>query len=225
MDTFETYSEWAPTNAYVATIHNIHDIPDNDSNPSCNGGTSSETKNGQLQILYAGRMAPEKAPLDWVNVLQEVHKHELYYSAIWAGDGPLFDEVNQVIKASNLSRVISLPGFIDNREHIAKLLRAADLFVFTHITPESPRCLIESLQFGVPIIGYESAYARDLIGKYGGGILVPRNDVHALASAIINLGKNCHLISQLKERAIKDGERFSSRAVFSERSELIKNHL
>ncbi len=225
MDTFETYSKWAPKSAGVATIHNIHDIQEHDSRSLNIEKEIKLAENESVAILYAGRVAPEKAPLDWVNVLKEVKKQGIDFSATWAGNGPLFDAVKQQITTSDLSQYITLPGFIENRADIAELLESVDMFVFTHITPESPRCLIESLQFGVPIIGYESAYARDLISKHGGGILVPRHDIEALAKVIINLGKNKHLISQLKVKALKDGERFSSRAVFLERSELIKQYL
>ena len=40
---------------------------------------------------------------------------------------------------------VALPGFIRDRSAILKVLREAQVFVFCHKTPESPRNLIEAL--------------------------------------------------------------------------------
>jgi|GEM_PF-188495 len=220
MDTYETYKIWMPTDKCAASVHNIHDIPDQDADTSANISASD-----QIHIVYAGRVASEKAPLEWLNAMQAVQSQGVKFRATWAGDGPLFNELQQAIQLNQLAEIISLPGFIASRSEIAKLLKFSDLFVFTHITPESPRCLIEALRFGVPIIGYDSAYARDLIEKNSGGILVPRHNWQLLAAEINKLVSNPEFIAQLKIRAQKDGERFTSRAVFLERSELIKSNL
>ncbi|WP_083960694.1 glycosyltransferase [Methylomonas lenta] len=220
MDTYETYKIWMSADKCAASVHNIHDIPDQDADSSANISTSD-----QIHILYAGRVASEKAPLEWLSALQTVQSQGVKFRATWAGDGPLFNELQQAIQLSQLAEIISLPGFIASRADIATLLKSADLFVFTHVTPESPRCLIEALRLGVPIIGYDSAYARDLIEKNAGGVLVPRHNWQLLAEKVSQLVSNPELIAQLKVRALKDGERFTSRAVFLERSELIKSNL
>lgn len=221
MDTFETYKSWVNCQR-SAPVHNVHD---QDLNLSENRLTSDFDRQGKLHILYAGRVAIEKAPLDWVNTLLEVRTNGVSFRATWAGDGPLFEQFQQEIQINQLSDYIDTPGFISNRGDIATLLESADLFLFTHITPESPRCLIEALRLGVPIIGYDSLYARELIEKNGGGILVPRHDWRALANEIVRLSNNRQVIAELKDRAFKDGGRFTSRAVFLERSELIKKYL
>jgi hypothetical protein len=47
-------------------------------------------------------------------------------------------------------------------------LRRAHVFVFTHVTPESPRCLLEALVSGSPIVGYKSAFAEEVTTGRGG---------------------------------------------------------
>lgn len=227
MDTYQTYGPWMEMVGRGYAAHNIHNIHDEGMSKN-NTFTVSPTlriKGKGLKILYAGRMAPEKAPEDWLNALQILNELSMDFEAIWAGDGPLRESFIRQLNDNNLADVVDTPGFITDRGQIAQMYRQADIFVFTHITPESPRCLLEALKFGVPIVGYDSAFARDLISRHGGGLLVPCGDWKALAHSITTLVSNVGYLASLQEKAVCDGDRFTSHAVFSERSELIKKHL
>jgi glycosyltransferase involved in cell wall biosynthesis len=233
-DTYNTYKEWMKERRHdysahnIHNIHDIHDIKADSKKPPAqtHKKNNTETNNvSSLSILYAGRFAPEKAPLDWLEAIHHLKTKGYKFIAVWAGDGPLRRSVEDKIQEKELEQEIRLPGFISDRSEVGKFYRNADLFVFTHITPESPRCLLEALRFGVPIIGYHSAFSEDLIAKHHGGILVPCGDSKALGEAIIQLASNPEKLADLKQRAAKDGERFTSKAVFSERSDLIKKYL
>ena len=230
MDTYVAYKGWMEDAGRGHAIHNIHDIHDEylDGQLSSKGAGTHCTKlqqNTHLQILYAGRIAAEKAPVDWLKVIARLRDHGVQFNATWAGDGPLRDEFTQLLQQQGLDERVDAPGFIADRSQIGSLYRTADIFMFTHITPESPRCLLEALRFGVPIVGYESAFARDLIARHGGGVLVPCDDWAALSAAVVEIASNRTHLSTLKQHAAADGERFTSQAVFSERSELIKRFL
>jgi glycosyltransferase involved in cell wall biosynthesis len=97
--------------------------------------------------------------------------------------------------------------------------------LFTHITPESPRCLIEALISGAPIIGYQSDYAEDLIKDMGGGEFVPIGQWERLGDLLVTLSSDRHQLARLIQQAGENGKRFNSEVVFRERSELIKAHL
>ncbi|HVY42908.1 MAG TPA: glycosyltransferase, partial [Hyphomicrobiaceae bacterium] len=97
-----------------------------------------------------------------------------------------------------------------------------DVFLFCHKTPESPRCLIEALQCGLPIIGYDSPYPRDLIRRNNGGILTPANDPARLAEALNRVGADKEALFDLNKRAAQDGSGFTDTFVFEHRSLLMK---
>ena len=99
------------------------------------------------------------------------------------------------------------------------MLRSFDVFMFCHKTQESPRCLIEALICGLPIVGYDSPYPRNLISKNGGGILVPQ-DPKALACAIRTAAEQR---KELTFKARMDGALFDAATVFRHRSELMKS--
>ncbi len=122
-------------------------------------------------------------------------------------------------------RRVALPGLTAEREHVLATLRQSHLFLFCHKTPESPRCLIEALISGCPIIGYEGSFARDITEAYGGRLLTPLHDTNALANAVAALADNGKQLVELIQRAKCNGTPFDDESVFRHRSELIKLHL
>jgi colanic acid/amylovoran biosynthesis glycosyltransferase len=123
-----------------------------------------------------------------------------------------------------LASWIVFPGNVSARREVLDIFRAADLFVFCHLTPESPRCLIEALMSGLPIIGFESPHACNLTAS-GGGATVPLGDVDALAEVVKKYANDKEARNNLSRAALHFGKQFSEQAVFRHRSELIKQFL
>jgi glycosyltransferase involved in cell wall biosynthesis len=96
--------------------------------------------------------------------------------------------------------------------------------MFCHKTPESPRCHVEALISGCPIIGYESSFAAELT-RDGGSILVPLGNKQQLADEICKLHTDRQRLVMLVQAAAQSGKRFNDVAVFEHRSNLIKKHL
>jgi len=67
-----------------------------------------------------------------------------------------------------LREVVDFPGFLSDRSELLEKLRLAHMMLFTHVTPESPRCLLEALICGTPIVGYANGFAKDLTAGRGG---------------------------------------------------------
>jgi hypothetical protein len=59
------------------------------------------------------------------------------------GDGSLFAETKAMISDRGLENAIELLGFQSDRQKLLKRIRESHMMLFTHVTPESPRCLIE----------------------------------------------------------------------------------
>ncbi len=113
------------------------------------------------------------------------------------------NELNRVIDVQvetlGLTQITFSGGLA--HEQLLRQLKTRDVFVFCHKIPESPRCLIEALQCGVPIVGYESAYPRDLIQQNGGGLLTVPNDPLALANELTDLaGDRPRLVFSVRVR-------------------------
>lgn len=126
--------------------------------------------------LCLARMEPQK-------------RHDLLLRAwesvdgeLWlAGDGSLRAELEQ--QAGDRVR------FLGNRSDVADLLGAADVTVLTSDWEGLPIAVLESLAAGRPVVATDVDGVREALAG-GGGLVVPRGDVAAIASALRSLLSN-----------------------------------
>jgi glycosyltransferase involved in cell wall biosynthesis len=168
-----------------------------------------------------------KGPLLWIECIERLMNQlapRIAVEATWIGDGPMLEEARALVRQRGLEEHVFFRGAENDRDRVLGIFRAADLFVFCHLTPESPRCLIEALMSGLPILGFDSAYARDLLSE-GGGATVPVGDTAGLASLISRYAGDEEALRQVSKSALLAGRRFSEESVFRHRAELIKEFL
>lgn len=222
----DTYRVFAPVCPEPHLVHDIHvKASDQISADALQVKTEKALASEPLRIVYAGRADNFKGPQDWISVVERVVAAGCPVSAVWCGDGPRLADMKKAASAAGLADVISFPGFLADREALMTQLRDADVFLFCHKTPESPRCLVEALKCGAPIVGYDSAYPRELTEGHGGAVLTPINKIDALAEAVIALDKDRARLKRLIGEAARSGEEFSDEKVFAHRSALIKEYL
>lgn len=174
-----------------------------------------------LRIVYAGRMVPMKGPDHWLATLAELRDLGVPFEATWLGDGPLHEPMQAEVVRLGLGDCVQLPGFVRERERVLQSLRAADALLFCHLTPESPRVLIEALNQATPILGYDSPYPADLT-LHGGGRLTPRGNPQALAAMVAKLDRDRQALATLIRDAANAGKGLTDELVFVHRAELIK---
>jgi glycosyltransferase involved in cell wall biosynthesis len=219
-DCFRAYAPWC---AESHLIHDIHTkasdrIGAADLKVKLEDILASET----LKIIYPGRLDPMKAPLEWVRSIAAARAGGAAITATWYGEGAMLEETQAEVARLHLESVVSFPGFVASRDELLGHLRAAHMLVFTHVTPESPRNLLEALVCGTPIVGYDNPFAQNLIADHGGGALVPLHDTQALGGLIAGLAADRPRLVELTREAAANGRRFTDEAVFAERSELLK---
>lgn len=225
MHGMETYRSYQGLCGNSHVIHDIHVKPD-----AFIGADALEVKanrvaaGGPLRLCYAGRMINLKAPLDWLRALALARDLGTEFEACWLGDGPLLEPARELVGQLNLTDRVRLCGFVSDRAALMSQLKDADLMPFCHIAPESPRCLIEALIAGTPIVGYTSAYATDLTVA-GGGVFVPVHDWRGLGRQIAALAADRPRLADLIRAAGRSGSHFSDEAVFRHRSDLLKRYL
>jgi len=219
-DCYRAYSPWCRENHL---IHDIHTKSEDLIEPAALEHKLEDILHSdRLRICYIGRLSPMKAPLDWLRAIASARDRGAKLTAVWYGEGSLLADAQAESTRLDLDSIVTFPGFVASRAELLANVRSAHALAFTHITPESPRNLIESLVSGTPILGYYNAYAADLLAADGGGALVPIHDFEALGEVIFELAQDRPRLAEMVRRAAKSGTRFTDAAVFSERVELIK---
>ena len=224
-DCFRAYAPWAATGAHNHLIHDVHttqaDLIDDG---SLTRKLDDIRHAPLLELTYAGRLDPMKAPLEWLAALSAARDLGAQFRATWYGEGSLLGAALAETARLNLTHLVSFPGFVSGRAALLGHVRAAHAMVFTHITPESPRNLLESLVCGTPIVGYDNAYAVNLLEGYGGGSLVRLHDTQALGATIAALAADRERVVAMTKDAARNGRRFTDASVFAERSNLIMQY-
>jgi colanic acid/amylovoran biosynthesis glycosyltransferase len=219
---YAAYAPWCATSYVVHDVHATQSdaIGDEQLAEKCRRIATDDC----LRIIYAGRADAIKGPFDWIQAMSQLRKRGVTFRAIWLGDGPLLGEMRKEVAQRDLGDVVSLPGFLSDRNELLSQLRAAHVLVFCHTSPESPRNLLEALISGCPIVGYHSDFAEELVTD-GGGAFVKTGDVKALVERLASLNDNRQDLIALTQQAATSGRRFNDVAVFQHRSDLIKKHL
>ena len=222
-DTHQFYSKF---NKNSFLIHDIHTNQNHLINPAeIKEKINNLNHNTPLKLIYTGRMSEIKGPMDWIQAIHIAHKQGALIEAFWYGEGPMRTKMEKQIHRLHLQNIIHLCGFLDNLEDVLSEIKKADLFLMTHLYPESPRCIKESLVSGTPILGYWSQFAEDVIQNNQGGYLTQKNNIEQLGEKIAEIAANRKVLKPLITQAAKLGERFTEDQVFLERSHILKKHL
>jgi glycosyltransferase involved in cell wall biosynthesis len=115
------------------------------------------------------------------------------------GEGPLRGELENLAGELGLASKVVFTGYREDRLHF---LRGFDVFVLPSRLEGVPRCLMEAMGVGKPVIASDIEGCRGLIPKDGDqGVLFPVNDFQALGERIRYLLANDQERKALGERA------------------------
>lgn len=217
----DCYDAYAKYSANPHLVHDIH-LPKSARISANDLFIKMNTNDGSpLNIIYTGRAHLDKGVMEWIDTLDRARNKGVKFRATWYGDGPELERARAKVAELGLSDCVNFPGHSSDRDALMVAMRAADIFLFCHKTSESPRCLIEALVSGTPIVGYDRNYPADLIKNNGGGVLTPESP-EALAVAVEQLYRDHERLSDLYLLASKDGYPHNDEDVFKHRSDLMK---
>lgn len=119
-----------------------------------------------------------------------------------AGQGPMEDELQSIVKSLELTDRVKFLGTIEHKE-VPALLQSADLFVRPSRFEGFGVSFIEAMACGVPVITCPSGGIVDFVVNGETGMLVSPDAPDELANAMIGVFKDRGKLSHLKENALK----------------------
>lgn len=218
-DTVDAYRRHNPNTVEIVNVHTrSSDLPGEE---AIDRKAEQATTSGPLRVVYAGRLSPEKAPLDWVRAIHRAVSRGAEVSAEWYGSGPLEADTKELAHSLGLENVIQFMGYVEDRARMLSRIHAGHVLLFTHVSREPSRILVEALNMGTPIVGYESLRAKALVRGNRGGRFSPMRQAEKLGDLLHELARDRGTLADLIRRAGRDGRRYTAEAVFAERSRLI----
>ena len=223
-DVYDAYSKFSPN-----PFNLYHHIPvykgDHISEFQLQRKIECLDANRPLRICYAGRAIEMKGPIEWLKIVDELIKDGVKIEATWLGDGSLLPHMRNLAADLDILANVKFPGFISDRNEIIQTLKESDIFLFCHKTRESARCLGEALACGCPLIGYGTAYPKELVARHGGGKFTQVGDWKGLARIIKGIDNDRANLRDLICAASLSGRLYDRPAKLQERIELVKKYL
>ncbi|BAZ13304.1 putative glycosyl transferase [Calothrix sp. NIES-4071] len=140
-------------------------------------------------VVYHGRMEIWLKGLDilleaWNQICRERPGKEL--RLLLVGTGSDANELQQQITNMQLQGVVWVNEYVRSRTAIQQYLSAADVYTLPSRKEGFPVAPIEAMACGLPVVATDAPGVPDILekGEESGGIVVPRNDVAALALAL-----------------------------------------
>lgn len=129
-----------------------------------------------------GRIDYQKAPEHWIDALASVRGDDVW--GVWIGDGPLREDLLAHARKRGLDQRFRLLG---QRDDVADLLPALDVFALASRYEGLPCALIEAMEAGVPVAATAVNAVPDLVVPGETGLLAPAGAPRLLGRAITHL--------------------------------------
>ena len=139
---------------------------------------------GRFILGYIGRLTPGKG-LDVL--LRSLTRLSIDWRFALIGDGEQRQELEQLSASLGIAECIKFFGFQEDR---ISFLKGFDVFVLPSRSEGIPRCLMEAMAAGTPIVASDIPGCRVLVSHEKTGLSFPVNDARALAYRIGALAAN-----------------------------------
>ncbi len=153
------------------------------------------------------RLDEDKDHVTFLRVAQELHTQRPDVRFAIIGDGPLREDLNQVIVQWKMQEYVTMHG---RSSDVSRMMQLLDIIALTSVSEGCPNVLLEAASLGVPVVTTAAGGAAELVVDGETGFVVPCQDSRAMADRIIELIDNPTMRNSFIERS-----RLRARSEFS----------
>lgn len=149
-------------------------------------------------VGFIGQMIPRKGLGDLLEIFDKLYQSNTELQLQLIGDGRQRDELERQAKQQVSGDAIRFLGFRSDR---LELLVNLDLFVMTSSLEGIPRCMMEAMAVGVPVVAYDIPGVDQLVEHRKTGLLATYGDREALAECCREILEDPELAQSLATAA------------------------
>lgn len=157
--------------------------------------------NNRLVFLFSAKLIPKKCPLE---LLQAFISADIGNEAclIFAGDGPLKDQLTKIVFEKNVDHSVKFIGF-QNQLNMPKTYALGDVFVIPSSNEPWGLAVNEAMCMGLPVIASDQvASSRDLIYEGKNGWIFKSGQFEQLRLIMINIVNSKDDLKFMGERSL-----------------------
>jgi glycosyltransferase involved in cell wall biosynthesis len=169
-------------------------------------------------VGIVGRLAPQKAPADFLRAAALIAREVPAATFLVVGDGPLRSDLERLAGELGLDRQVRFLGF---RDDVPRVLAALDVFALTSLWEGLPFTVLEAMRAGTPVVATEVNGVSDVVEHGRTGLLARPRDTAQLAAHVIALLKDpgrARVMGEAGQRRVR--QRFDVDRMVSELSDL-----
>lgn len=177
---------------------------------------------GKKEIVNAGRLTSQKNQILLIEAFKKISGVYPDYTLIIYGEGPLRERLSKEILKLGLENRVILYG---HSNELVDKIKTAELFILSSEFEGMPNALMEAMALGLPCISTdcEGGGAKFLIDNNVNGILVPRNNIDALALAMQRIIEDKEFASHIGGNAKEIRNRLAPDVIYSQWESFIKS--
>ena len=163
---------------------------------------------------------PQKAPLDFVRVMQHVGKHIPDVHAVMVGDGVLRPRIETLIAKCGLTQQISLLGW---RRDIPELLPLFDVLVLTSYWEGLPRVCPQAMAAGIPIVATDVDGIPEVVHDGKNGFLCRPGDIESIAQKLQHILQHSEIAEKMGQEGQNSVAEFDCDLMVRQQEELYRS--
>lgn len=136
-----------------------------------------------------GRLSSEKNHPMFLRVAQRLVQQTTSVRFLIAGDGPERANIERMIRRFGLGPHVEMPGMMDR----ADFFRQVDILALCSRIENLPYVILEAMASSCPVVATRVGGVPDLVESGANGLLVPLDDVDAMAAALGRLLEDADL--------------------------------
>ncbi len=210
--------EWAERFVRPEAVHIIPNpvMVSDDQSPDCgNFGLRGRT------VGAMGRLGPEKGFDILLKAFARCAKTHTEWSLVILGEGQERKALEKLIEQLGIKDRVSMPGQVQGP---FRILRKLDMFVLSSRYEGFPMALVEAMACGLAVITTDfPSGVREIVREGVDAVVVPVENIDALATAMDRLMSNHVERNCLRTRAVEVTERFGTQTVMTMWEGVIKS--
>lgn len=160
-----------------------------------------------------------KGEKNFINIIKNLRDKGYNVNGIIIGDGAKKKEFKKLAKSLDISDHILFTGLLSSSKDVREYLLKSDIVVFPSEAEGLPRCIIEGMAVGLPVISSPVGGIPEIINE---NYLISPNDIKSYVSVIETLLNDVQLMNQISKQNYEKSKEFCNDVLQLKRNKFYK---